>query len=700
MRRRARATPPLFTAAGRGDRQRRSWQERGRRGALARGRRGQAPGARGGDRLRTARDLAGRGARRPPAPTGVARAGHGHRRTRRSPRRLRPRDPPAPHAEPPPAREHELPGPRRRRAWPARVSRAAEAPYLAQRASAWTASLRPDRRRRPGVRTLAAAARRAPHARRACAARSGRGHAARRRRHPGRSGDDARLHRQHAGGARGAGDDRASSRARRSTRAPGWTGDRERRPPSPLLARRRRAHRPPRGGRRAASRATPPATPPPGTPMDRGGALHARAAGRGRGADTSTAACARRGSRTAAVSLRRAGGGGWHRHPRPHARARRPRRMTLLELLDTRRLVLCVGSGGVGKTTTAAALAVAAARRGRRTVVLTVDPAQRLRDALAIDELEGHPRRVPLRGGERLDAMLLDVKRTFDELIEGLASSPEQARRVLDNRLYQNLSGTLAGSAEYMAVESVLRLSETGEYDLLVVDTPPARHAVDFLAAPRRLLALLDSRAFSILKDPTSILPGAGSRIAQIVLTGVLRGLERFTGIGLVREIGDFVRAIEDLTGALRARVAQVNALLTSEATALVLVTAPEPRLVTETEDLARALTAVRLRAHGVVVNRVLPRARVGGGAATSPRAGASAALARRLARAFAEVRTLAARQEATLEPLLRSAGAPVLAEVPLLANPPGSLADLDVLVGHLLPHTDTAAASARGRGA
>jgi len=183
--------------------------------------------------------------------------------------------------------------------------------------------------------------------------------------------------------------------------------------------------------------------------------------------------------------------------------------MTLPELLDTRRVVLCVGSGGVGKTTTAAALAVAAARRGRHTVVLTVDPAQRLRDALAIGELDGRPRRVPLQGGARLDAMLLDVKRTFDELVEGLASTPEQARRVLDNRLYQNLSGTLAGSAEYMAVESVLRLSETGDYDLLVVDTPPARHAVDFLDAPRRLLALLDSRAFSILKDPTSILPVA-----------------------------------------------------------------------------------------------------------------------------------------------------------------------------------------------
>jgi anion-transporting ArsA/GET3 family ATPase len=373
--------------------------------------------------------------------------------------------------------------------------------------------------------------------------------------------------------------------------------------------------------------------------------------------------------------------------------------MTLPELLDSRRVVLCVGSGGVGKTTTAAALGVAAARRGRHTVVLTVDPAQRLRDALAIGELDGCPRRVPLRGGARLDAMLLDVKRTFDELVTGLASTPEQARRVLDNRLYQNLSGTLAGSAEYMAVESVLRLSETGRYDLLVVDTPPARHAVDFLDAPRRLLALLDSRAFSILKDPTSILPRAGSRIAQLVLSGVLRGLERFTGIGLVREIGDFVRAIEDLTGALRARVAQVNALLASEATALVLVTAPEARLVSETEELAHALAAVRLRTHGVVVNRMLPRTLYGTGVApSSPPAAVSWPLAARLGRAFADVRTLAARQEATLEPLLRTAGAPVLAEVPLLATPPGSLADLDTLVGHLLPEADAAAAPARGR--
>ncbi len=373
--------------------------------------------------------------------------------------------------------------------------------------------------------------------------------------------------------------------------------------------------------------------------------------------------------------------------------------MTLGALLDERRIVLCVGSGGVGKTTTAAALAVATARRGRRTAVLTVDPAQRLRDALGLGDPAGAPHPVPLAGpAARLDAMLLDVKRTFDELVTGLATTPEQARRILDNRLYQNLSGTLAGSAEYMAVESVLRLTETGDYDLVVVDTPPARHAVDFLDAPRRLLALLDSRAFAILKDPTSILGGAGSRLASLVLTGVLRGLERFTGIGLVREIGDFVRVIEDLTGALRARVAHVDALLRSDATSLVLVTAPEPRLVTETGELARALAAVRLRVHGVVVNRVLPRAIYGPGVPpVPPLAAVPGKLATRLGHGFADLRRLAARQEATLAPLLRTAAAPLLAEIPLLSAAPGSLADLDVVATHLLPDPGTAPSSAGG---
>jgi anion-transporting ArsA/GET3 family ATPase len=378
---------------------------------------------------------------------------------------------------------------------------------------------------------------------------------------------------------------------------------------------------------------------------------------------------------------------------------------SLARIIETRRIVLCVGSGGVGKTTTAAAVALEAARRGRRTAVLTVDPAPRLKDALGLGALSAKPRRVPLGAlgarGARLDAMLLDVKRTFDELVMALATTPAQARVVLENRLYQNLSGTLAGTAEYMAVEQVYRLAEEGGYDLLVVDTPPARHAVDFLDAPRRLATLLDSRAFAILKDPTSILPGATSRLAQLVLQGVLSGLERFTGLGLVREIGDFVRAIEALTGALRERVERVGALLRGPETAPVLVTAPEPRLVAETAALVEALGGIGLRIEGIVVNRTL-RGAVFGSAAPDPGApeGVPPALAARLARGYRELRTLAARQEDALAPLLAVARAPVVAEVPLLPADPGSLADLALIGAHLFPADRRASAPASGLGA
>jgi len=376
----------------------------------------------------------------------------------------------------------------------------------------------------------------------------------------------------------------------------------------------------------------------------------------------------------------------------------------LARALETKRIVLCVGSGGVGKTTTAAALAVEAARRGRRTAVLTVDPAQRLKDALGLGSLEGHARRVPLGSvGARsahLDALLLDVKRTFDDLVRALASTPDQAARVLENRLYQNLSGTLAGTAEYMAVETVYRLAEEGDYDLLVVDTPPARHAVDFLDAPRRLLALLDSRAFAILKDPTSILPAAGSRLAHLLLAAVLRGLERFTGLGLVREVGEFVGAIEALTGALRDRVRRVAGLLHADSTWLLLVTAPEPRLVAETDTLVRALAAIDLRISGMVVNRALPRALFGSSTPSpAPPAGLSPKLAARLRRGYQDLRALAAHQESVLAPLVATAGAPVVAEVPLFPADPGSLADLVKIGSHLFPGGVASGVPARGLG-
>jgi anion-transporting ArsA/GET3 family ATPase len=369
--------------------------------------------------------------------------------------------------------------------------------------------------------------------------------------------------------------------------------------------------------------------------------------------------------------------------------------VSLGRLIETKRVVLCAGSGGVGKTTTAAALAIEAARRGRRTAVLTVDPAQRLKDALHLDTIDGRPRAVPLSGeAATLDAMLLDVKRTFDDLVRTLARDEDEATRILANRIYHNLSGTLVGSAEYMAVETVYRLSRDERYDLLVVDTPPARHAVDFLDAPRRLLALLDSRAFAILKNPTGLLPAAGSRLASLVLRGVLAGIERLTGLGLVGEIAEFVELIESLTDQLRERVAAVSALLTSDATAIVLVTAPEPRLADETRDLAESLDRLGLSIDGVIVNRALPQ-RFFGVAPPPPPPGLPHDLQRRLLDVHRDLSRLAVRERAILAPILTRARAPLLAELPLLGTPPGSLDELEALARHLFAAEPPAQAAA-----
>src|SRR5579871_2850894 len=681
-RRRARPSPARRAASGGRHGQGRCRQERRHGRARARRRRRRPTRARRRGGARTARRAARRAARSRAAGARAA-AGGGRGGARDCARRLRAERAAAAHARPSAAREHELPGPGGRGAGAVRVPRPPSALGLARCAPRRPVRVRPRPRRRARVGTLVAAARRADGARCARALRAGGREPANHRPAARRSHGHARLPGDDARGAGGPRDDRPPPRARRAPAAAARAADRQRAARPSLRRRGQRRARPARGERADAS-------------LPCGGALRAAAPPGGGGAG-GRAPPRDRGSGAPALPLRRPRG---RRRPRPPERGarggRRPRRMTLERALGEARILLCVGSGGVGKTTTAAALGVAAARRGRTTAVLTVDPAQRLKDALGLDALDGAPRRVALAAGAPLDAMLLDVKRTFDVLVAGLAATPEQARRVLENRLYQNLSSTLAGTAEYMAVETVYRLAEEERYELVVVDTPPSRHAVDFLDAPRRLLALLDSRAFAILKDPTSILPAAGSRLAHLLLLGVLRGLERFTGLGLVREIGEFVQAIEALTEAFRARVQAVAALLRSRGTMIVLVTTPEPRLTAETEALARALGGIGLPIGGVIVNRALPRA-VFGAQPPGPPPGTPPALAARLARAFADLQALAARQASVVAPLLAGAGAPLLAEVPLLATAPASLAELADLARHLVPDVDPPARATRG---
>jgi len=354
----------------------------------------------------------------------------------------------------------------------------------------------------------------------------------------------------------------------------------------------------------------------------------------------------------------------------------------LAPLLETQRLLVCVGSGGVGKTTTAAALGIAAAGRARRTAVLTIDPARRLRDALGITTLDGEPHRVPLgRHGAHgdLDAMVLDTKRTFDELIQRYAPTEAAARRVLENRIYESVSTVLAGSQEYMAMERLHALATSGDYDLLVVDTPPTQHALDFLEAPERLTALLTSRAAAILQNPSLILAREGSRLAQAALTAVLRGLERFTGFALLSDVAEFVGGLEEFSAGFQERAATVAKFLREPATSFVLVTTPESARIAETLAFHRELVRAGLPFTGFVVNRVLPPTLLG----TPPfpdveRADeADRALGRKLAELQQRFATLVRAERAEIARLRTAAPAALVVEVPLATDEPSSLSRL-----------------------
>ncbi|MEB2285928.1 MAG: ArsA family ATPase [Myxococcales bacterium] len=351
-------------------------------------------------------------------------------------------------------------------------------------------------------------------------------------------------------------------------------------------------------------------------------------------------------------------------------------------LLRRQRLLVCVGSGGVGKTTAAAALSVAAAGHGRRTAVLTIDPARRLRDALGIASLDGTPHRVPLgrraRGGS-LDAIVLDTKRTFDELIERYAPTRAAAERVLTNRIYESLSTALAGSQEYMAMERLHALAGSGDYDLLVVDTPPTQHALDFLEAPERLTALLTSRAAAILQNPSLILAREGSRIAQAVLGAVLRGLERLTGLEMLRDVAEFVGGLEEFSAGFQERAAEVSRFLRAPETSFVLVTTPESARIAETLAFHRELVRAGLPFAGFIVNRVLPPGVLGHPPFPDVEGAAAADLAfgRKLAALHRRFTALVRAERAEIRRLTAAAPDALVVAVPLATEEPSSLSRL-----------------------
>jgi anion-transporting ArsA/GET3 family ATPase len=355
-----------------------------------------------------------------------------------------------------------------------------------------------------------------------------------------------------------------------------------------------------------------------------------------------------------------------------------------IDSLLRQRLLVCLGNGGVGKTTVAATLAVAAASRGQRTAVITVDPARRLKDALGLEDLSVDPQPVPLtaRSGT-LDALAIDTKRVFDALIDRVAPSPDVAERIRANRLYRELSNELGGSTEYMAMEKLYELLHRESYDLIVVDTPPSAHARDLLSAPRRMSELVASSAIRILKTPASLLWGNESRLAKLTLGTLLKALERWTGMSVLQDLAEFVGNFEQLAEGFRARAEEVQLTLKRDDTSFVLVTSPEPDTIGSTIEFHRELRADGFPVAGAVANRVLDFPPLG------PDAGERfpAALRRKLLQNYADYR---ARSERDREQLGRvvAEGAILLASLPEVADSEASLQVLEGLAQMMLKAT------------
>jgi len=289
----------------------------------------------------------------------------------------------------------------------------------------------------------------------------------------------------------------------------------------------------------------------------------------------------------------------------------RPPVLDVDRLLDDprTRIIVCCGSGGVGKTTTAAALGLRAAERGRHVVVLTVDPARRLAQSMGLTSLDNTPRPVPgavgdPRLGGSLHAMMLDMKRTFDEIVEA-HSDPDRAAQILANPFYQSLSSSFAGTQEYMAMEKLGQLRQAEEWDLIVVDTPPSRSALDFLDAPQRLGRFLDGRLIRLLTVPTRV----GGRTYMRVVTagfGVLTGvITKVIGTQLLRDVQTFVAAFDTMFGGFRQRADDTYRLLQAPGTAFLVIATPEPDALREASYFVERLSQDQMPLAGLVVNRV-----------------------------------------------------------------------------------------------
>ena len=371
-----------------------------------------------------------------------------------------------------------------------------------------------------------------------------------------------------------------------------------------------------------------------------------------------------------------------------NARARSaPPTSPLGSLVATSDVIVCCGSGGVGKTTTAAVLAIEAARVGRRAVVVTIDPARRLADALGLEGLTNTPARIDGDWPGELSALMLDTEGTFNGLVAKYAGSEEQAEKILANRFYRNIAGAMSGTQEYMATEKLYELSTESDFDLIVVDTPPTRNALDFLEAPGRLARFLDHRLYRLITAPTRGLVKAVNVAAQTFL----RGVAKVVGGEVLADAIAFFAAFEGMEEGFKLRARLVEKLLADENTAFVLVASPKRDTVVEATYFAQKLAESSLRVRAVIVNRMHPAFGTATASADRERAEtyAGSALADHY-RSLADLQQMAHEEAAHLRHLTENVASAPMVGVPLLPFEVHDMASLLALGDHLFERAST----------
>jgi anion-transporting ArsA/GET3 family ATPase len=346
----------------------------------------------------------------------------------------------------------------------------------------------------------------------------------------------------------------------------------------------------------------------------------------------------------------------------------------LEDLVQDRRIVVCGGSGGVGKTTTAAVLAMRAAEAGRRAVVVTIDPAKRLADALGLGDLTNEASQVEGPWPGELWAMMLDTKSTFDDLVAKHAADEVQLERILGNRFYKNISGALSGTQEYMAMEKLYELAEETDFDLIVVDTPPTRNALDFLDAPARLSRFLDHRLYRLM---TASNRGV-LRAVNVATQTFVRTVARVVGADVIDDAVAFFQAFDGMEEGFKRRAKRVEQRLRDADTAFVLVASPRRDTIAEATYFAEKLTEGGIEVDALIVNRMHPRFGVGLAEASRERAESLAGTTiGTLYRNLADFQLVASREEENLTGLAEAVAPAPVVRVPFL---PSDVHDIDGL--------------------